>query len=331
MKFTFVLESCEVSGGVRIVLSLAGELNRRGHRAWIVSRTPPPDWYPMDMIPFLEVHDLDPERFPEADVGIATFYTTIDPVSRCRKFARKAHLCQGYEGIQAFLSNQKEAIERAYSTPMERWVVAPHLAEIIRSRHGIEAHTIGQFLNHKDFHPSPTPLLPARLLRMAVVGYFEAEFKGVSFILKTLSDWQGNFPFEVFRVSLTPITEEERDLKVTDTFFRGLSHREMGNLYRSCHLMVHAPDTTEGFGLPPLEAALCGCIPVVSDIPSYKPYPALPRFPARDPDALRDLLTEIVKDPVCFRESLAPLQEQLQTMTVERVTDRLMERLSVLT
>ncbi len=49
----------------------------------------------------------------------------------------------------------------------------------------------------------------------------------------------------------------------------GVSDGELKWLYANCELLL-APSLTEGFGLPVVEALLCGCRVVCSDIPAFR-------------------------------------------------------------
>ncbi len=49
----------------------------------------------------------------------------------------------------------------------------------------------------------------------------------------------------------------------------GISEGELFCLYRKCELLI-APSLIEGFGLPVLEALLCGSRVVCSDIPAFR-------------------------------------------------------------
>lgn len=51
--------------------------------------------------------------------------------------------------------------------------------------------------------------------------------------------------------------------------FRGVSDAELQWCYRNCAVLL-APSTTEGFGLPVVEALLAGCRVVCSDIPAFR-------------------------------------------------------------
>lgn len=52
-------------------------------------------------------------------------------------------------------------------------------------------------------------------------------------------------------------------------FFEGLTDLGIQNLYKSADFVISASEA-EGFGLPPLEGMLFGCLPIVSDIPQHR-------------------------------------------------------------
>lgn len=52
-------------------------------------------------------------------------------------------------------------------------------------------------------------------------------------------------------------------------FYGKADDKELVNLYSNARLFVF-PSLMEGFGLPNLEALVCGCLPVVSDIPVFR-------------------------------------------------------------
>lgn len=81
--------------------------------------------------------------------------------------------------------------------------------------------------------------------------------------------------------------------------------RELDGLYRGAVAVV-LPSYLEGFGYPPLEAALRGTPSVVSDLPVFHETlgEAALRVPPGDPQPLADALCRIAADPA-LREALA--------------------------
>jgi alpha-1,2-rhamnosyltransferase len=52
-------------------------------------------------------------------------------------------------------------------------------------------------------------------------------------------------------------------------FFEDASDSQLQDLYKSADFVISASEA-EGFGLPPLEGMLFGCLPIVSDIPQHR-------------------------------------------------------------
>jgi len=64
-------------------------------------------------------------------------------------------------------------------------------------------------------------------------------------------------------------TVREKMLESSVRLVGGVSDGELRWLYKNCELLI-APSLTEGFGLPVLEALLCGSRVVCSDIPAFR-------------------------------------------------------------
>ena len=320
MKIVYLLEGTEISGGAKVVLDHASELARRGHAVTVAGRTPKPAWHAMEGVDF--VHDPDFSQLPEADWGIATFWTTVAPACDSGRFGKVAHFCQGYEGSFPPYQPIREQIDAAYARPIPKLLIHQHLRPVMEERFGADTIVLGQFIDRRAFSPAPTPLPFEPPYRVSVVGPYEVELKGVQDALRGLAAARARAPFVVVHASSSPLSPEEVQLGATDVFMHNLSPVEMGNFYRGCHFHIQASHAFEGFPLPPLEAFACGCLPLVSDIPAFKEL-SFPKFPEGDAEALAASLCALAADPArrnALLEQSAPL---LETMTLEAVADRL--------
>lgn len=320
MKIVYLLEGTEISGGAKVVLDHASELARRGHAVTVAGRTPKPAWHAMEGVEF--IHDPDFSGLPQADWGIATFWTTVAPACDSGKFARVAHFCQGYEGSFPPYQPIREQIDAAYARPVPKLLIHAHLQPVMKKRFGAATVVLGQFIDRRTFFPPTVPLPFEPPYRVSVVGPFEVELKGVQDALKGLAAARARAPLIVHHASSSPLAPEEVQLGATDVFMHNLSPAEMGNFYRGCHFHVQASHAYEGFPLPPLEAFACGSLPVVSDIPAFKELP-FPKFPEGDTGALADALCALAADPARRAALLVKAAPLLETMTLEAVADRL--------
>jgi glycosyltransferase involved in cell wall biosynthesis len=320
MKIVYLLEGTEISGGAKVVLDHASELARRGHAVTVAGRTPRPAWHSMEGVEFLQ--DADFSQLPEADWGIATFWTTVAPACDSGRFKRVAHFCQGYEGSFPPYQPIRDQIDAAYARPVPKLLIHRHLEPVLKERFHCETTVLGQFIDRKPFFPPPPPLPPNPPLKVSVVGPFEVELKGVRDALRGLALAKAWTPLEVRHASSSPLSPEEVQLGATDVFLHNLSPAQMGSFYRGCHYHVQASHAYEGFPLPPLEAFACGCLPVVSDIPAFKELP-FPKFPEGDPGALAEVLRGLAAEAGEREARVREWAPLLESMTLEAVVDRL--------
>lgn len=106
-----------------------------------------------------------------------------------------------------------------------------------------------------------------------------------------------------------------------------VTNRELKTLYRSSKFLISA-SSAEGFGLPPIEGALNGCIPIVSDIPSHRE--SLGEF-AIYFDPLASTFSSIFCDSLRlepkYRATLPALRKKLNEKFSERVIANKWEKL----
>lgn len=317
MKITFILEGSDLSGGAKVVLDQAQELSRRGWEVFIVSKEDKILWHPMEGIRFVKSADL--KQLPEADIGVATFWTTVLPAYESGKFKKLFHFCQGYEGSFPPYEKIKKEIDKAYSLPVPKLLIAPYLKKILEEKFGSRTYLLGQFVDRKNFYPPEKKEFKEPFI-FSVVGPFEVDLKGVKDALKALKVVKEKYPIKVFRASTFFISKEEEDLKVVDSFFHHLFPEEMGNFYRMCHFHIQASHSEEGFPLPPLEAFACRTYPIISDIPSFVDLPFI-KFNEKN---IEDLVEKIKKslEMVDFDKLFENYDEIMENFSIEKIIDR---------
>jgi glycosyltransferase involved in cell wall biosynthesis len=111
----------------------------------------------------------------------------------------------------------------------------------------------------------------------------------------------------------------DAELVVVGDGLRRVDDAELAALYASA-LAVVAPSYLEGFGLPPLEAAVHGTPAVVSDLPCFAETlgDAALRVPVGDTDALADALVRIGGDGALRARLGAAARERAALYTWER-------------
>ncbi len=272
LRVAYLLESTDLSGGVKVVLLQAEALARRGHKVTVICPESAPQWFSLRRARFERSSFRDSRELARADVRIATFWTTVAPALAGAN-GPVFHLCQGYEGDFSFYAHRREAIEAAYRAPTLKLAVSETLAERLRQRGFGPAANVGQAFDKEGFFPAPEDQRNGREGPPVVllVGPYEADVKGIDVAFAGLLRWrERGGVFRVRRVSTRPVTEAERASGLVDEYHLFLSPERMPFAYRSSDLFIGPSRPEEGFGLPALEALACGIPCLLSDTPGHR-------------------------------------------------------------
>lgn len=297
----FILPTSDLHGGIRLPIEIAQWLEETGWSPRLVGPGPRPEWHEMT-VPWLPLNPLDETTIPEADVTIATFYTTVEPALRSGS-PHVFHLCQGFEGLHPEYAAIRGVIDKAYRAAIPKLIVSQHLEAILKDHYpDVRCHFVGEAVDPRLFHPGEFRSGPGPL-RVGLVGTFPVRVKGIRDGLEgvRLARLAG-LDIELHRASVDPMTEEETDLGPTDRFHCHLPTASMPSFYAGIDVLVFPSLSEEGFGLPVLEALACGVPVLHSDIPSLRALPptATLRFPPGDPAAIARQLDEL-RDPAVRR------------------------------
>jgi glycosyltransferase involved in cell wall biosynthesis len=277
MRICYLLESTELSGGVRIVLDQARALVARGHQVSVLALRGDHSWYPypikLDYVDSFEngVRDHKPR------VIIATFWTTVAPALACQADLT-VHLCQGLEWECPEYRAIAAKIDEAYRSPIPKLTIGPWLDEKLRSRYGDDAFPVacvGQILDAKLYH-SPTKLQQwwrgsrRQAPCVLVPGLFESWVKGVRDALQAIALLRAEGrSLHLIRVSSLAQNAEEGAITVIDEYHQAVSPVRMAQLYYQADIVLTPSYSAEGFGLPFAEALASGTAVVATAIPPY--------------------------------------------------------------
>ena len=296
LRVAYLLESTELSGGVKVVLQQAEALARRGHRVGVVSPGPPPAWLPLARARFERSSFRESRELAEADIRVATFWTTVSPALEGAR-GPVFHLCQGYEGSFSFYADRREEIEAAYRAPTRKLTVSKALAARLHAIGFGPAESVGQAFDPREFFPQADPAPgPAAVPVLLVVGPYEADVKGIAIALEGLRLWrQRGGVFRLVRVSTHAVSDEEKEAGLAGDYHHRLSPDRMPFAYRAADLFLGPARPEEGFGLPVLEALASGLPCLLSDTPGHREIAgdAAEYFPDGDPEALAGALSRL--------------------------------------
>jgi glycosyltransferase involved in cell wall biosynthesis len=328
MRIAYVLESLELSGGVKVAVEHAAGLASRGHDVLLVTKDARHAWLDVP-VSVREVAAFDASTLPEADVHVATWFPTVVPVVRARRAARVFHFCQGYEAPHPHTLHRLDEIDEAYRQDVPKLLVSAHLERILAPRYPGPYHVLPQAIPAADYAPpDPARGAPRSPAAVGVVGPFEAPLKGIDVALRAVAKLRAKGrDVRLHRASALPLTEAERALLPPDDYAHALSASAMPAWYHALDLLLHPSYDAEGFPLPPLEAMAAGVPVVVTRIPSFEPLPAdaVSRAGAGDAGAMAREAARLLDDPRLWAARRARGMEIARTFSLDRVLDRLEE------
>ncbi|MBL9077379.1 MAG: glycosyltransferase [Planctomycetes bacterium] len=277
MRITWLLENTEqIWGGVKVALEDANRLQRRGHQVTVLSRSGPPRWMRIECA-FRQVQDFRSEHLPDADVTIATFWTTLPwAASAGAGKGVPVHFCQGYEGDAPEHGALRERIEAAYRLPgVQHVTIAPHLTRLLQQRFGITAHEVPYVVDH-DVHRPGAERPAGSPLRVGLVGPYQIAWKDLAtgFAACRLAHAAGQ-KLVLVRATNTAPAAAERDTPFAVEWHHQVPPARMGEFYRSLDLFLGTSNgADEGFFLPAVEAMANGVPTILTDVPCFRDHAA---------------------------------------------------------
>ena len=278
MRITWLLEVADqLWGGVKVALENANWQHRQGHRVTVVSRSGPPAWMQL-ACDFRRVQDFRSEHLPDADVLVATYWTTVSWArSAAPSKGAPVHFCQGYEGSGAENEALRDRIESAYRlSGVQRVTIAPHLTRLFQERFGIAASQVPYTIDHAVHFPGPERR-PGTPLRVGLVGPWQVAWKGLAtgYAACQLAHQAGQ-QLVLVRATNTAPDPAELQQPFPIEWHRQLPPTAMGDFYRSLDLLIATSiGAEEGFFLPAVEAMVCGVPTIFNDAASFGNYPAV--------------------------------------------------------
>jgi glycosyltransferase involved in cell wall biosynthesis len=326
MRIAYVLESLELSGGVKVVVEHAAGLKARGHDVVLVTRDGRHDWLDVP-VRVHEVPAFDRSTLPEADVHVATWFPTVVPVVNARRAGRVFHFCQGYEAPHPHTLHRLGEIEEAYRQKVPKLLVSAHLLPLLEGRYPGPFHVLPQAISARDFAPPDPERARTRHPQvLGVVGPFEAPLKGIGVALRAVGKLrEEGRDVRVHRASALPLTEAERTQCAPEAYAHALPAAAMPAWYHGLDVLLHPSFDAEGSPLPPLEALAAGVPVVLTDIPSFAPLPAdsVSRVRAGDASGMAREAARLLDEPELWAARRARGMELARTFSLDRVLDRL--------
>jgi glycosyltransferase involved in cell wall biosynthesis len=319
VRILFVNQRLLFTGGVRVVCEHARRLRARGHEvALLAPQLRPPPLRELS-VAALKAHLFErwsgtvedglrlygltdavvrfdparPETVPDADVIVATAWETAEWVAAMpARAGRKYYFIQGHE---VWSEEIRERVERTWTLPLRKLVVARWLERLASERFGERVWArIPNGVDCERFTPAARPVSQPVSVGML---YDIAPWKGAADGLAAL--WSVHRARPDLPMTLFGRHRLRHRLPPGSRYLRNPLQRDLPSIYRSADVFLSS-SLSEGFSLVTLEAMACGCALVataVGEVPEMgKPGVEYLMVPPRDPDALAQAALELIGD-----------------------------------
>ena len=276
MRITFVLERADLSGGVRVVVEHAKQLQQRGHTVVVaympwppqtwrsrvktmvgVGHSPSPSHLDGSGVPHKQIESITDDQIPDGDAVIATWWRTADPVVKLSSSkGSKFHLIQHYETW----GGPPVQVDAVWRLPLKRIVISRWLADLAAQKFGEKnVPVVFNGVDHRQFNAPPRGKQSVPTVGML---YSATPFKGGDVALAAFEMVRLAIPnVKLIAFGTCPLVDQ-LPLPAGAEYIRNPPQYELAGFYSSCDVWL-CGSRTEGFHLPPLEAMACRC-PVVS-------------------------------------------------------------------
>jgi len=224
----------------------------------------PQNWFPVNnnikinWIPYLN------NRFiPEADVVVATEWTTANPVYRFDiSKGRKYYFIQSFESWQG----PEELVIESWKLPLKKIVISKWLKEISdKLKLNVE-----YIPNGLDYDKFGMDILPEKKDKYSIMMlYNENPVKGSTFGLKAIIESK-QFVSKLKAV-LFGACDPPPNLPSWIKFYKTPDQKLLRKLYNTSAIFI-SPSFMEGFPLPPAECMMCGSALVATNIGGHQEY-----------------------------------------------------------
>jgi hypothetical protein len=349
LKITFVLPGPGSTpvGGFKVVYEYANHLSRRGHAVTVVHSARrcfreislsdhakngikylqvamgknfrPDTWFSVDPeVNLLFVLNLAEKWIPDGDVIIATAWNTAEcVVGYSASKGRGFYLIQGLETW----NGEEARLFATWKSSLKKVVIANWLVDIAKEL-GEEAVYIPNGLNADEFEMDIPPM--ERDSKHVMMLYHKAAVKGSEGGIKALSMARVQEP----QVTATLFGTSSRPASLPEwiTYYQQPERSLLRKLYNQAAIFV-APSWSEGWGLTPSEAMLCGAALAGTDIGGHREFAFHEETallsPVKSPQELAANIVRLMHDPLLRVRLAMQGHEYIQRFTWQRSTDLL--------
>lgn len=276
LKVAFTCHDPNIIGGGNVILfRLINWLNDLGAKVTVYSCGTPPTWKRVNAV--FKCFNSYKEMFESIEERVVVIYSMwhIEPMIKANpKNKLIYHLRQVYEpyhygsNYETMLSN-KFAIELLESLPIGLITISPHLKEYYKKFHNLGSHLIINGIDSSVFYPTEKVKSIHNEYCIISVGNPDHFVKGTAVLLLALKTLALKRQDISLKWKIMTGTQGRIDLKnipenLTIEQFVGQNQTQMRKHYSNADIFVNS-SLYEGFGLPTIEAMLCGTPVIQAD------------------------------------------------------------------
>jgi glycosyltransferase involved in cell wall biosynthesis len=358
MRITFILPvfSRLPSGGFRVVYEYANRLVRRGHQVTVVheqwyegwhrpvkhlheiardrwhNRRPGGltdwlRWMPIDRdVRMTMVEKLEPHRLPEADVVVATYWTTARLLQRLSaRQGRPVHLVQGYEiwGV-----DDPTQVDDVLRSAVPKVAVSGYLARLLHDL-GVppgQVSVVQNGLDHAVYRP-PAPDGPRGTSVSVLAG--TGPQKGTSTAIAALERVRAQHP----DLEVNAFGAEKRPpwLPGWARYSRARNGREQASRAYQASAIHLCSSVQEGWGFPVAEAMACGTAVVTTRNGGVEDFCVHERnsllVDVGDVDGMAEAVLRLIRDPELRHRLVEAGVRTASSMSWDNSTDSFLKAL----
>jgi glycosyltransferase involved in cell wall biosynthesis len=368
MRVTFVLPkySREPIGGFRVVYEYANRLVRRGHEVTVVhprhihsesgrslgdaARLMKSELWPhitrarnRPLIPWMRfdrrvrvelVGDVTQRRLPDADVIVATAWSTAAAVSACS--AAKGvrwYLVHDYEFWKTGDAELRAKMAKTYQLGLRMIAPSPAVREMLAENGAAPAAEISDAVDWET-HGLDRPIEERRHGTIAFPARAHPS-KGLADAVAAVTALKAEFGDAIDVTAFGPAAEVATALPSFVRFVRLPSDAQLRALYNSVSIFLF-PSHYEAFGLPGAEALACGAALACADSVGSRGYAQHEEtalvVPIKCPDLLAAAVARLVRDDALRQRLARAGHARLRSsLTWDAATDQLERHFSMTT
>lgn len=233
-------------------------------KRWALSRYTPQAWFKLDPAVKLRfVPWLHQWFMPTSDAIVATSWETAEWVARYpARYGRSFYLIQHFEDW----SGDREQVLRTWRLPLHKIVISRWLEALVAQHgepssyitNGLDFNAFGVDVDPQDRDPCAVAML-----------YHQSAWKGSRYGLEALMKAHAQCPS--LTATLFGVCPPPDDLPPWVSYHQLPSQRLLREIYNRAAIFL-APSLTEGWGLPPAEAMICGAAVVLTDVDGHREF-----------------------------------------------------------